>query len=66
MKLSKKWTDNFIPIEDATSIALIQRSVGTSRFPKFYRELYPLLSPLGKKRTDELIEIECKRKEKKK
>jgi len=64
MKLSKKWTDTFIPIKDATPIALIQRSVGTSRFPKFYRELYPILSPLGKKRADELIEIECKRKKK--
>jgi hypothetical protein len=64
MEENEKWNKIFIPIKDATPIALIQRSVGTSRFPKFYRELYPLLSPLGKIRADELIEIECKRKKK--
>lgn len=63
-QLNDIWPDLFIGGGDATRISLIQRSVGTSRFPKFYRELYPLLSPLGKKRADELIEIECKRKKK--
>ena len=60
--MSKEWNDTFIPIEDVTPITLIQQSVGTSRFPRFYRELYPTLSPLSKKYADELIEKECKRK----
>jgi hypothetical protein len=65
MEENEKWNSMFIPIKDATPIALIQRAVGTSRFPRFYRELYPALSQLGKELADKLIEVECKRKSKK-